>query len=67
MNPSIKTLYSRFLDLYCIAQGGDKNDPAEGGETTEEILKAVSKIVDDLSQVPEIAEKKLLERMEESR
>lgn len=59
---SIQTIYNRFLDLYCIALGNDESDPAEGGETRAEIMEAVSKIVDDLTQVPELAEKELLRR-----
>lgn len=59
---SIQTIYNRFLDLYCMALGNDESDPAEGGETKADIMEAVSKIVDDLTQVPELAEKELLRR-----
>ena len=59
---SIQTIYNRFLDLYCIAQGNDESDPAQSGETKAEIMEAVSKIIDDLTQVPEDAERELLRR-----
>ena len=57
----IQTIYTRLLDLYCIASNNDNHhDPAGGGETRKQIVKAVRKIINKYDTNAEEAEKRIL-------
>ena len=57
----IQTIYTRMLDLYCIATNeGNHHDPAGGGEARKQIVKAVRKIINKYDTNAEEAEKQIL-------